>query len=245
MIVIPRKLREWLPLIVGFCVIMILVFFILQIGRADKWYNKYLVSEGEFQAKNTAYLELKEETDQEKIILARERDEEVLARKERDREINRIHAAGRKKDKALAEAKAKIQELTPDELTTQLNSRVPSQYTLLGTEDFSLTRYGGEATLSLFMDGERCAVALSERDSEIEEYKIKEISFNKDRKSFKVDLKLTEDELKGCDQARLAAIESKENLHKAFKAMKWKQLGKGVVGGGLLVVVILKVAGAI
>lgn len=245
MIMIPRKLKEWLPLIVGICVILVLVFFVLQIGRANKWYNKYLISEGEFQAKNTTYLDLKKETDREKIILARERNEEALARKERDREINRICAAGRKKDAALAEAKARIKELTPDQLTIQLNARVPGQYALLSTEDFSLTRYGGEATLGLFMDGEHCAGALSERNSEIEKYKTKEISFNKDIESFKIDLKSTEKLVSDCDKARLAAITSKENIEKAFKAMKWKQFGKGVVGGGLAVVVILKIAGVI
>jgi len=95
------------------------------------------------------------------------------------------------------------------------------------------------------MDRERCVVALSERDSEIKEYKIKEISFNKDRESFKVDLKLSEDDLKRCDEARLAAITSKGNLEKAFKAMKWKQFGKGAVGGGVALLVILKIAGVI
>jgi len=245
MIIIPRKIKEWLPYLGLVIVILLCLAFLIQGHRANKYYNKYLVSEGDFQSKNRAYIELKRETEREKAILARERDEEALARQERGREINRIRVAGRKKDKALAEAKAKIQELTPDQLTIQLNSRVPGQYTLLGTEDFSLTRRGGELTLSLFMDGERCVVALSERDSEIEQYKIKEISFNKDRASFKVDLKKTEDALAGCDEARLAAIASKENLHKAFKSMKWKQFGKGAVGGGLLVVVILKLTGVI
>jgi len=238
-------IKSYLPHIVGFCVIVILVFFFLQTQRASKYYNKYLVSEGDFQSKNRAYIELKRETDREKRILAKERDDEALARKESDKKITQIRAVGRQKDRELVEAKAKIKELTPDQLTTQLNSRVPGQYALLSTEDFSLTRYGGEATLGLFMDGERCVVALSERDSEIGEYKIKEISFNKDRKSFKVDLKATEKLVSDCDKARLAAITSKENLEKAFKAAKWGQLGKGAVGGGLLVVVILKVAGVI
>jgi len=243
--VISATIKQYLPHIVGFCVIMILVFFVLQTQRAGKYYNKYLVSEGDFQAKNTAYLELKRDTEREKAILARERDEEALARKESDKKIVQIRVAGRKKDAELVKAKAKIKELTPDQLTTQLNARVPGQYALLSTEDFSLTRYGGETTLSLFMDGERCVVALSERDSEIKKLKKNETSFKTDRESFKADLKLTEDDLKRCDEARLAAITSKENLHKAFKAMKWKQFGKGAVGGGLLVVVILKVAGVI
>jgi len=243
--VISATIKQYLPHIVGFCVIMILVFFVLQTQRASRYYNKYLVSDGDFQAKNTAYLKLKGETDTEKAVLARERDEEKFAREERDKEINRIRAAGRKKDAELVKAKAKIQELTPDELTTQLNSRVPNQYTLLGTEDFSLTRRGGEATLSIFMDGERCVVALSERDSEIEEYKIKEISFNVEILNLNTALTSTETTLEGCDEARLAAITSKENLHKAFKAMKWKQFGKGAVGGGVALLVILKITGVI
>ncbi|MCK4384677.1 MAG: hypothetical protein KAW52_00295 [candidate division Zixibacteria bacterium] len=245
MIIIPRKIKDWLPLIVGICALVVLIFFGLQITKANRFYNKYLIADADFQSKNTAYIELKRETDREKIILVRERDEEAQARKESDKEIKEIRAAGRQKDRELVKAKAKIKELTPDQLTIQLNARVPGQYALLSTEDFSLTRYGGEATLGLFMDGERCTVALSERDSEIEEYKIKEISFNKDRKNFKVDLTATEKLVSDCDTARLAAINAKEDLHKAFKAMKWKQFGKGAVGGGLLVVVILKIAGVI
>lgn len=243
--VISATIKQYLPHIVGFCVIIIIVFFVLQTQRASKYYNKYLVSEGDFQSKNRAYIELKRETDKEKKVLARERDDEKIAREESNKEINRIRTAGRKKDAELVKAKAKIKELTPDELTRELNSRVPSQFALLVAGDFSLTRYGGEATLGIFMDGERCAGALTERNSEIEQYKIKEISFNKDRESFKIDLKATEKLVSDCDKARLAAITSKENLHKAFKAIKWKQLGKGAVGGGLLVVVILKVAGVI
>jgi len=243
--VITAWVKDHLPHIVGFCVIMILVFFVLQWQRANKYYDKYLVSEGDFQSKNRAYIELKRETDRDKAILARERDEEALARRESDKEIVRIKAAGRRKDKALVEAKAKIQELTPDELTIKLNARVPGQYKLLGTEDFSLTRYGGEATLSIFMDGERCTGKLSEKNSEIEKYKTKEISFNVEILNLESALKSTETTLAGCDQARLSAITSKENLEKAFKAMKWKQFGKGAVGGGLLAVVILKIAGVI
>jgi len=243
--VISAWIKEYLPHLVILVVAIIVVMFVIQTQNASRYYNKYLVSEGEFQAKNTAYLKLKEETDREKIILAKKRDEEAVAREERDREINRIRAAGRKKDAELVKAKAKIQELTPDQLTIELNARVPGQYTLLGTEDFSLSRRGGELTLSLFMDGERCAEALSERDSEIEKLKKNETSFNADRESFKVDLKATEDDLKRCDEARLSAITSKENIERAFKAMKWKQLGKGAVGGGVLVVVILKLTGVI
>ncbi|TES86686.1 hypothetical protein E3J95_01350, partial [Candidatus Aerophobetes bacterium] len=123
--VISVWIKDHLPHLVGFCVIVILVFFFLQTQRASKYYNKYLVSEGDFQAKNTAYLELKEDTDREKRILAKERDEEALARQERDGEIKRIRATGRKKDAELVKAKAKIKELTPDQLTTQLNARVP------------------------------------------------------------------------------------------------------------------------
>lgn len=243
--VISVWVKEYLPYVVTILIIIFGCLWIFQSQRAGKYYDKYLVSEGDFQSKNRAYIELKRETDREKAVLAKERDEEKLAREERDREINRIRAAGRKKDAALAEAKAKIQELTPDELTTQLNSRVPGQYTLLGTEDFSLSRRGGELTLGLFMDGERCTVALSERNSEIGKLKIKEISFNVEISNLNTALKSTEDALAGCDNARLTAITSKENLHKAFKAMKWKQFGKGAVGGGILVVAILKVAGVI
>jgi len=236
--------KAW-PLIGILLLVMVGGFMLIQTIRANKYYDKYLVSEGDFQAKNTAYLELKEDTDREKAILARERDEEAQGRAERDREINRIRAAGRKQDAELGKAKAKIKELSPDQLTNQLNSRVPTEFGLLASGEFSLSRRGGEATLSLFMDGERCVLALSERDSEIEEYKIKEISFNKDMDNFKIDLKSTEKLVSDCDKARLAAITSKENLEKAFKAMKWKQFGKGAVGGGVLVVVILKVAGVI
>ena len=208
--VISAWIKQYLPHIVGFCVIVILVFFFLQTQRASKYYNKYLVSEGEFQAKNTAYLELKEKTDVEKATLARERDEEALARQERDREINRIRAAGRKKDAELVKAKAKIKELTPDQLTTQLNARVPTEFGLLASGEFSLTRHGGEATLSIFMDGERCIVALSERNEEIGKYKFKETSFNAEISNLHIVLKSTEKVLAGCNQARLAAITSKK-----------------------------------
>jgi len=243
--VIQEMIERYLPYIALAVVILLGTVFFIQTHRANKYYDKYLVSEGDFQAKNEAYIELKKETDTEKEILARGRDEEKFAREERDREINRIKAEGRKKDRELVKAKAKITELTPDELTTQLNSRVPGQYTLLGTEDFSLTRRGGELTLSIFMDGERCAEAITERDSEIEEYKTKEISFNTEILKVEKALKLTEETLAGCDEARLAAIASKENLEKAFKAMKWKQFGKGAVGGGVIALVILKVTGVI
>jgi len=239
--VISAFLKDNLHYIIGSCVVIVLVFLVLQWQRADKYYDKYLVSEGDFQAKNKAYIELKRDTDREKAILARERDEEAQARAERDKEINQIRAAGRKKDKALVEAKAKIKELSPDELTTSLNQRVPDQFTLLGTEDFRLTRYGGEATLGLFMDGERCAEALSERDSEIEKYKNKEKSFNTEISKVQTALTKTETALAGCDKARLAAITSKDNLKKAFDSMKVKQFIKGA-GGVALIVVVLKVA---
>ena len=245
MLIIPRKIKDWLPYIAIFLLFVGFGIYAYQNLRANKYYDKHLVSEGEFQAKNKAYLKLKRETDIEKETLARERDEEKLAREERDREINKIKADGRKKDAALVKAKAQIKELSPDELTTQLNSRVPSQYTLLGTEDFSLTRYGGELTLGIFMDGERCIGKLSERNAEIEKYKTNEISFNDEIFNLNTDLKLTEIALAGCDLARLAAITSKENLEKAFKAMKLKQFIKGAGGGALLVVVILKIAGVI
>lgn len=245
MIVIPRKIKEWLPAIIGVCALFVLVFFSLQITKANRYYNKYLVAEGNFQALNEAYIELKKSTDREKEILAQERDEERKAREASNREVQKIKAEGRKKDRELVEAKAKIKELTPDELTTQLNQRVPDQFTLLGTEDFSLTRRGGELTLGLFMDGERCAETITERDREIRKFKSNEISFNVEIFSLKKSLKSTEITLERCDKARLAAITSKENLHKSFKAMKWKQFGKGAIGGGLAVAVILKLTGVI
>ena len=161
--VVSAFLKDNFRYIIGFFVIVVLVFLVLQWQRADKYYDKYLMSEGDFQSKNRAYIELRRETGREKIILARERDEEKLAREERDKEINKIKAEGKKKDVALVKAKAKIKELTPDELTTELNSRIPSQFALLATGDFSLTRYGGEGTLSLFMDGTLLREALREK----------------------------------------------------------------------------------
>jgi len=245
--VVSVFLKDNFRYILGFVVVMILVFFVLQTQRASKYYNKYLMSEGDFQAKNTAYNDLKKKTDSEKEGLAKDRDKERKARKERDKEIKEIRTEGRKKDKALVEAKAKIKELTPDELTIKLNVRVPTEFSLLASGEFSLTRNGADRTLGIFMDGERCTEALSERDSKIEKLKENETSFNTDMTSLKKSLKKTEDLLdgpEGCNKARLAAIKSKENLKKSFDAMKLKQFFKGAGGVGLIVV-ILKVAGVI
>jgi vacuolar-type H+-ATPase subunit I/STV1 len=237
-----KKLVAWVKkysgFIVGFAGIVVLVFMVLQTMRANKYYDKYLVSEGNFQAKNDAYVELKKQTDKDKVALAKERDKEKKAREKTDKEISRIRAEGRKKDKALAEAKAKISELTPDELTSELNSRVPTEFTLLAAGDFTLTRYGGERTLSLFMDGERCLETLSEQDSEIEKRKNKEKGFNTTILNLQTDLTKTENALKSCDGARLAAITSKDNLEKAFSGMKFVQFVKGagtvvLIYGGL------------
>lgn len=240
-----KKITNYLPYLAALFIIGFGVAFIIQMTKANKWHDRHLESEGAFKTKNTAYIELKKKTDAEKLKLAQERDVERKARKESDKRIGKIREESRRKDNELIKAKARISELTPDELTNELNARVPDQFTLLELGDFHLTRYGGEQTFSIFIDEERCAEKLKEKDDEIAEFDGKEKSFKKEISKWQKAIESIEDTLAGCDEARLGAIKSKEDLQRAYKAMKWKQFGKGAAGSLILLAVILKICGVI
>jgi len=219
--------------------------FLIQSNKANKLRDNWKESEGAFKEKDSDYKKLKKTHDKERADIEKERAKEREARERAEAEIVKIKIEGRKKDAELANAKKLIRTLSPDELCFKLNERVPSEFSLLEAGDFRLSRVGAEKTLSIFMDEARWRDTIGERDKEIVKLNGKNKSFENDIFSVEKALATVKTDLKNCDTALKASEKSKKDLKKMLRSVRWKERGKGAVGGALFTIIFLKLFGLI
>lgn len=219
----------------------IVIFFLLQSHLAKKWDTKYNVLDGKFQVKNEDFETYKKDSDVEKGILRAARDVETKKNMRLDAKIEKLFNENLALEKELEEEKKKTEDLTGEELCEKLNERVPDEYTLIDAGGFHLTRKGGELTLNLFIDEEKyrrqylnISALQVDKDKKISSFEKKNVLFIKD-------LAITEEQAKKAIIALDSCVEAKDSLEKLFKHTKWKERGKGAVGGSLITIIILKI----
>lgn len=219
--------------------VFILIFYLINSGLANRWTLKYRELDGRFDAVNDDYNEYKKKTEKDRVVIIQERDED--RKKSRDKILS-LEDEKIKLEESVASEKEKIKELTADQLTERLNEYVPNEFSLLEINTFSLTRRGGERTLEIFMDGEKFEDLYEKQLVITEEEKT---SHMKDIGYYELEIMMIDSGWAKCDNSLNACIESKEALEKAFKHAKWKNMGKGALGGSLFTITILKIFGVI
>lgn len=239
---IEKNMKWVIRILIGLVVVFVL-FTWFQTCRANRLEDKAILEEGKaIQAKND-FVESKKKSDKAISDLNSEIESEKKGREQANVEIAKIKKESKKKDLELVNAKKLIRTLSPDELCFSLNERVPTEFSLLEAGDFHLSRLGGELTLEIFMDKERFEDKLTEKDEEISKLKGNGVKFQSEIKSWtgKYDLKVSD--LGKCEKALKSSESALDSLKKSVRSMKWKERGKGAVGGALFVVIVLKLLG--
>ncbi len=225
--------------------IAILIFFLVQSIVAHRWSAKYEAANKKFEELQKDYDNFKTTAEKEKAQLRVDRDKYKQAREELDANIAKLQNEKNYLARKLEQEKKKTATLTPDELAKELNKRVPTEYSLLQTGNFHLTRDGGVKTLNLFLDGESCLEKYN-KQLEISQDNEKKIgSLEESLASAEKEIGITEEELKKCDDSLKACVDAKTALEKSIRSKKWKSRFQGALGGSALTVALLKIFGAI
>lgn len=231
--------------VVVIAAIAILIFFLVQSITAHRWGAKYEAANKKFGELQQEYDNFKATAEKEKAQLRADRDKDKQEREELDASIAKLENEKIDLEIRLAREKKKTATLSPDDLAKKLNKRVPNEYSLLQTNDFRLTRVGGEKTLNLFLDGESYLEKYNNqlKISQADEKKIG--SLEESLAKAEKETSITEEELKKCDDSLKACVEAKTALEKSVRSRKWKARFQGALGGSALTVALLKIFGAI
>jgi len=227
-------------LVIGLC-ITFLILWIISLVVNHKIANKYLVAKGQFEATEKDYFDFKDKAKVEKADLLKQIQTEQKSREKLESEKMKIETEKKKIESDYEAEKKKTAMLTADELCNKLNAYVPNQYSLLATGNFSLTRYGGDQTYNIFLDRDSWK---AQHDKEFEAHgktkgqlasSFNEIKLLGDAKT------LAEDGWAKCDNVLIASENKNKALEKAMKWAKIKNFGKGVLTGGGIAVILIKV----
>jgi len=217
-----------------------LIIWIITFIAARNQHDKYLESKGAFEVVNKDYSEFKKTAKKEKDDLMAQVNIEQKAREKLESEKMKIETEKKKIESDYEAEKKKTATLTADELCNKLNAYVPNQYSLLATGNFSLTRYGGDQTYNIFLDRDSWK---TQHDKEFEAHgktkgqlasSFNEIKLLGDAKT------LAEDGWAKCDNVLIASENKNKALEKSMKWAKIKNFGKGMITGGIITTVALK-----